>query len=329
MFMGQKNNVICSYLSEPAVFADFINGSIHNGKKVILPHQLSTNETVYYQKENHRPSDKRTPRYIERQRDTLKTICNNNCYVIIGIEAQDKVNYTMPLRCMEYDVIEYKRQLRELGQSRTKKLTNAEFLSGMAKDEKLNPVITIVFYHGEEPYDGCVSLHDMLELNVDNKTYKRFLSNYHINLVRPEDLDENMFETGLHELIGFLKYRNDKQGLINFIEQDNKRIQNMDEATLDVVSVTLSLPAFITKGENKMEGEEHNLCKALKEWLADERNAGIEEGEKRGKRNGIREGETRFASLTSVLLAADRISDLARAASDEAFRESLYGEFAL
>lgn len=52
-----------------------------------------------------------------------------------------------------------------------------------------------------------------------------------------------------------------------------------------------------------MEGEEYNLCKALKEWLADERNAGIEGGEKRGKRNGIREGETRFASLTSALLA--------------------------
>lgn len=39
-----------------------------------------------------------------------------------------------------------------------------------------------------------------------------------------------------------------------------------------------------------MEGEEHNLCKALKEWLADERNAGIEEGEKRGAQKGREEG---------------------------------------
>ena len=70
-----------------------------------------------------------------------------------------------------------------------------------------------------------------------------------------------------------------------------------------------------------MEGEEHNLCKALTEWLADERKAGIEEGQK--------EGENRFASLTSVLLAADRISDLTKAASDAVYRESLYREFAL
>ena len=331
--MGQKNNVICNYLSEPAVFADFINGSIHNGKKVVLPHQLSAVGTVSYQKENRRPSDKNAKKYIERQRDTLKTVCNNNRYVVIGIEAQDKVNYIMPLRCMEYDVIEYKRQLKELRQNRMRKLTGAEFLSGMGKDEKLNPVTTIVFYHGEEPYDGCVNLHDMLELNVENKTYERFVADYHINLVLAEDLDENMFETGLHELVGFLKHRNDKQGLMNFIEQNEERIQNMDEATLDAVSVTLSLPAFIAKGEEQMEGEEHNLCKALKEWLADERNAGIEEGEKRGaqkgREEGIKEGEIRFASLTSALLTADRISDLAKAVSDEAFRESLYREFAL
>ena len=140
-------------------------------------------------------------------------------------------------------------------------------------------------------------------------------------MIKAEDLDENMFETGLHELIGFLKHRNDKQGLINFIEQDKERIQNMDEATLDAVSVMLSIPAFITKGEDKMEGEEHNLCRALTEWLADERKAGIEEGQK--------EGENRFASLTSVLLAADRISDLTKAASDAVYRESLYQEFAL
>lgn len=319
--MGQKNNVICSYLSEPAVFADFINGSIHNGKKVVFPHQLSANGTVYYQKENHKPSDKHTPQYIERQRDTLKTICNNNCYVVIGIEAQDKVSYTMPLRCMEYDVIEYKRQLKELGRNRIEKLSGSEFLSGMARDEKLNPVTTIVFYHGEDSYDGCVNLHDMLEFGKENQTFKRLVADYHINLVKAEDLDENMFETGLHELIGFLKHRNDKQGLMRFIEQDKERIQNMDEATLDVVSVMLSIPAFITKGEDKMEGEEHNLCKALTEWLADERKAGIEEGQK--------EGENRFARLTSVLLTANRISDLTKAASDAAFRESLYQEFAL
>ena len=203
--MGQKNNVICSYLSDPAVFADFINGSLHHGQKVVLPHQISDREAVSYTKEEPKQLSAGKPKYIAGQRDVLKAFCNDKRYMVIGIEAQDQVNNTMPLRCMEYDVTEYKKQIKELGKKREKPLSGAEFLSGMAKDEKLYPVTTIVFYHGEDPYDGCTSLHDMLELNKENQTYKRFIADYHINLVRPEDLDETVFETGLQELVGFFE----------------------------------------------------------------------------------------------------------------------------
>ena len=292
--MGQKNNVICSYLSAPAVFADFINGCIHHGQKVILPHQILDYEAVSYSKEEPRQPSSGKPRYIERQRDTLKAVCNNNRYMIIGIEAQHKVNYAMPLRCMEYDVIEYKKQIKELERGREKPLSGAEFLSGMTKDEKLHPVTTIVFYHGEEPYDGCTNLHDMLELDKENQTYKRFVADYHMNLVSPEDLDETMFETGLQELIGFLKRQNNKQELIEYMEQNKERIENMDEETFDAVSIILSLPKKIFKRKKHMEGDDHNMCKAMKEWIADERNAGMKEGEEKG----IKVCETRFVNLT-------------------------------
>ena len=132
----------------------------------------------------------------------LKAVFHDDCYIVIGIEAQNRVDYAMPVRCMEYDVTEYKRQLKELKNNRKEKLPGEEFFSGMAKDEKLNPVTTIVFYHGENPYDGCTNLHDMLELKEENKTcqrivYKRFIADYHVNLVKAGDLDEGNFETGL------------------------------------------------------------------------------------------------------------------------------------
>ena len=167
--MGQKNNALCSCLSDPVIFADFINGSIHNGEKVVSPGQLSDRETVTCQKERtgHLPPQK--PQYVERRRDVLKAVFHDDCYIVIGIEAQDRVDYAMPALCMEYDVMEYKRQLKELKNNRKEKLPGEEFFSGMAKDEKLNPVTTIVFYHGEEPYDGCANLHDMLELDKENK----------------------------------------------------------------------------------------------------------------------------------------------------------------
>ena len=74
-----------------------------------------------------------------------------------------------------------------------------------------------------------------------------------------------------------------------------------------------------------MEGDDHNMCRAMKEWIADERNAGMKEGEEKG----IKVGETRFVNLTSILLSSQRLDDLNKAVSDENFRNSLYQEFAI
>lgn len=71
------------------------------------------------------------------------------------------------------------------------------------------------------------------------------------------------------------------------------------------------------------------MCKALKEWAEDERNAGLKAGREEGRKKGREEGENRFASLASALISADRLNDLKRAAKDEIFRNSLYREYAL
>ena len=169
----------------------------------------------------------------------------------------------------------------------------------------------------------------MLELNEENNEYKHLVADYHINLVKVEDLDETLFQTGLRELIGFLKRRNDKEGLKDFMEQDKDRIRKMDEETLDAVSVMLNIPDSVTKQNEENNEEEHDLCKALKEWIEDERNAGKKEGWAEGERRGQQKGENRFASLTSALISANRLNDLQKAAKDEVFRNSLYQEYAL
>ena len=323
--MGQKNNALCSCLSDPVIFADFINGSIHNGEKVVSPGQLSERETVTCQKEGTGHLPTRKPQYVERRRDVLKAVFHDDCYIVIGIEAQNRVDYAMPVRCMEYDVTEYKRQLKELKNNRKEKLPGEEFFSGMAKDEKLNPVTTIVFYHGKDPYDGCTYLHDMLDLNKENKTFKRYVSDYHANMITANDLDETKFETGMRELAGFLKRQADKTKLMGYFQENEERILKMDEETFDTVSILLHLPKKISRLRKSTEGDGTDMCKAIREWAADERNAGMIEGEKRGQAKG----EKRFASLTAALMASERLADLGRAVSDETFRDSLYREFAL
>ena len=135
-----------------------------------------------------------------------------------------------------------------------------------------------------------------------------------MNLIRAEDLDEALFETGLRELVGFLKKQGDKKELMDYIEKNRERIEDIDEDTFYVVRVLMNIPNKFIKKKEKTEGDS-GMCTAMKEWLADERNAGMMEGEKR------------FASLTAALMVSERLDDLGRAVSDETFRDSLYREF--
>lgn len=51
----------------------------------------------------------------------MKVRCRGKQYMVIGIENQQMIHYAMPLRCMEYDVREYSRQLRSLKEENRKK----------------------------------------------------------------------------------------------------------------------------------------------------------------------------------------------------------------
>lgn len=56
---------------------------------------------------------------------------------------------------------------------------------------------------------------------------------------------------------------------------------------------------------------------------------GIKEGIEKGRREGKAEGEKLFAALAEKLIRDSRIDDLARAARDREFRESLYEEYGI
>ena len=48
-------------------------------------------------------------------------------------------------------------------------MSGAEFLSGLAKDDKLVPVITLTIYWNTGNWDGARSLHEMLNICLDAK----------------------------------------------------------------------------------------------------------------------------------------------------------------
>lgn len=283
--MGEKNNVMCVYLSKPEVFADFVNVGYFQGKKEIWPQQLSDSGQVSYDEAGIESGGRESAGKSARSRDVIKTDRRGKKYVIIGIENQDMVHYAMPFRCMEYDVREYRKQLRLLKEKNLRqdresrnvkanydkakgKLTPKEFISGIRKTDKLNPVITIVFYHGKDPYDGCINLHDMLDLEGENSVFKPYTADYKMNLITLEDIKEEKCESGLRELIGFLKCRQSKEKLKEYCRKNKERIQNLDEDTFHVISVMMDRRDLLEVKEQCRgdEGGTVNMCKAMEDW---------------------------------------------------------------
>lgn len=203
--MGEKNDVLCSYLEKPEVFADLINGSLFGGREELKPEELTHMPEAYHAKKSLRNGE--TGR-LNRARDVIKGISRGRRYALIAVENQDELHYAMPFRCMEYDVADYRRQLDQI-KARHKKAgdlkSGAEYLSGMREQDKLAPVTTVVFYHGSGFWNACRDLHGMIDFEGENEFLKRFTANYRMNLVTAADLKEEAFQTGLREMIGLLK----------------------------------------------------------------------------------------------------------------------------
>lgn len=101
--MGKKDLAQKYLIEKDDVFADIINVLLGNGQKLLEPGELESKptEAVYYNQES------------DELKDMFRDVCkkstkNGQVYAIFGIEAQETMEYTMPLRCMGYDYISYK-----------------------------------------------------------------------------------------------------------------------------------------------------------------------------------------------------------------------------
>lgn len=271
--MGEKNHAICHYLSFPEVFADFINGAVFQGRKEIHAENIRESGQVLYHKKD---------KLISRTRDVVKYIAGEKEYLIIGVENQNQIHHAMPLRCMEYDVMEYGKQFREIVEEnrKQKKFKDAgSYLSGFRVEDKLHPVITFVFYHGNGTYNSCVTLYDMLELNKDSSAYLPYIPDYKMNLISLDSLNERKFQTGLRELFGIMKHSSNKNKLKKYIEENSERMSRLDETTFDTITVMINHKDLQKYKKNyQSEKGEVNMCQAITEMIEEGREEGIERG---------------------------------------------------
>lgn len=116
-------------------------------------------------------------------------------FVILGIENQRKIHYGMPLRVMIYDALSYLKECQIIAGKHKEagdKATAEEFLSGLHKEDRLHPIITVVIYYDEKPWDGAQSLKDMsgdMPLEVS-----RVFSDYRMNLLQVRESSQYHFD---------------------------------------------------------------------------------------------------------------------------------------
>ena len=206
--------------------------------------------------------------------------------VLLGMENQEHIHYAMPMRIMGYDYGAYKKQYDSNAKKykTAKGLSEDEFLSRMKKDDKFVPVITVVIYYGEKPWDGPKKLHDMLDIP---KEIAKYVNDYKMLLVEAREnnlLLHNMNNQDLFNLLGILldKERPSKETREKAIEytREHEVDKNVVMTVAGAANCKLDYNALAWKGDADM-------CTVFEET----RMEGILEGKIQGKIEGKIEGK--------------------------------------
>lgn len=285
--MGKKDITLKSYLSDTRRYADLWNGCVFQGRQIMEPASLTAVNTVV---------DKADEQAVlERVADiSMKQLRGGSFYALWIVENQTYVDYSMPVRVMLQEALAYDRQVKEIKKKNSAQAASGEvlppedFLSGMKKEDSLNPVVTLVLYWGEETWQGGRSLHDIMNFGEDKElagTLKELVPRYLIHFVNLSELEHcEYFQTELRTLFALFGRRQDKGAFLEYL-QNHEECRNIDRETGQVLQ-TLIHSKELKRYMKKEKKEELDMCRAITELIAD----GKEEGMRQGKIEGISEG---------------------------------------
>ena len=305
-----------AYVKDVNIFADIFNYYIYKGKQVIKPEELTERD----------PTEIALPYGadgavvpVQKFRDVQKLYAamtdGKMEYVLYGVENQSRVHFAMPVRNYLYDALEYagqveeaakshkkerdeqKKKTREAGKSKEegmdgrerKTFGSEEFLSGFGKEDKLIPSITVTILFSAKPWDGPLSLFEMM--GISDPAVQACMDNYHMRLIAPAQMadDEIMkFQSSLREVLLFIKYSENKDELSQMLENNQKRFGELERRAAEVIKAVTNAGMKYKKSEEVID-----VCKAIRDMQTEARKEGEQIGEERGKQIGEQIGEER------------------------------------
>ena len=268
------------YLGDNRRYADLINGYMFNGEQVVLAKDLTEMNSQVGIWRNDREGK---AHYCSKYRDLMKKTAFGINFAVIGTENQEEVHYLMPLRSMGYDVAEYERQAELIKKSvrRMKGITKAEFLSGFRKDSRLYPCITLVLYYGDD-WDGSKDLHGILDFAQIPEKMKQYVNNYRIHLLEVKKIENTgVFRTDLKQIFDFIRCSDDKQKLLELVEND-PTYKEMEEDAYEMALAYADAEELV--GIQKYQGKDGkvNMCEGIRGLIDDGRAEGMEIGRRIG-----------------------------------------------
>ena len=279
--------VVKNYWRNRERFADCFNALLFGGKQVILPKELEDMDTEESSVLEHREYAESISAARDSQKVRKKSTRYGVEFVILGMEGQENIHYAMPMRIMGYDYGTYKKQYEDnaVKYRNAKGLTEEEYLSRMKKTDRLAPVITVVVYYGEKPWDAAVSLHGMLNIPEEMEPY---VNDYKMHLVEARKNSLKLHHIHNRDLFHLLGILLDKSGSAK--ETRQKAIEYAREHKVEKEVILTVAGAANCRLEYEEEKGETDMYTVFEET----RREGVAEGLEQGIAEGIIETSYEF-----------------------------------
>lgn len=340
--MISKDTIISNYLNDNTVFADAINFCLYSGKQVIDSDNLisldKSDPCVFIPTSFLESIHSKTS---QEHRDSVRTTVfkqyNGTIYAVLGTTNQDDIlHYTNYSASHSYDSYLYNRQNYNYDIQHCAEDVQIIHRSDLQhfNAKSLPTIVILVMYFGANEVNVAKPMDKLLAIN-DFELHEHF-TGLQINLLAPSNITSeelNLFNSSLREVLGYIKYSDDKDKLISFINSESKMIIDADAASvISVITKTyIEIPDY---------AKEIDMCIAILDLINDSRAEGMLEGMYKGRDEGIAEGmsrgraegrcEGRYEGILSTLieLVYDNVITIKDAArrigmSEEAFTKML------
>ena len=296
--MGKFDEETYAYLSVKEYFADLMNAGCFGGEQVVPAADL---EELSCRTQEETEGKGRRSTY----RDLRMRLRNGTSFVLLAAEDQANVDWEIPVRFMCYDAAEYRKQLDELHRKKRKTreeagLKRSRWAEKMDAADRIHPVYTVCFYHGEGEWTGPKSLKEVMDFGENAERWEKRFADYPITVINAEDAEvAKNCRTELKQFLEVMGARRNREKLKQLLQ--DKAYANLSHETARIIAVVANVPDFLENEEKykNQEGEGYNMCQAMEELKEEFR----EEGKVAGRAEGRAEGreETLFMVLRNLM----------------------------